>query len=109
MRIRVNRRYYFRWDFETDSNKVTYFGYFYKHRNVQGWDYDENMKPVPIKYRAKCYSSDGPTKYWSKKDEVFKYNYYDYLVMVDMKSCTIITSKQFNTLKLLYGPSNEKD
>lgn len=109
MRIRVNRRYYFKWDTETGGSKVTYFGYFYKHRNVQGWDYGEDMKVVPIRYRLKCYSSDGPTKYWSKKDEVFKYYYYDYVVTNDVKFCTIITSKQFNTLKLLYGPLNEKD
>lgn len=103
MRIRVNKRYYFRWDAGTGASKTIYFGYFYKHRNIQTWDYDEYMKPIPLKYRLKCYSSNGPTKYWSKKDDIVKYSYYDYVVTSDVRNLTIITSKQFRILKLLYA------
>jgi hypothetical protein len=104
MRIRVNRRYYFKWDWGGPNDRTTYFGYFYKHRNAVAWDYDNNMNYGPLRFRLKCYNSDGPTKFFSSKDKKYKYYYYEYLVTGDIKNIDIITSKQFNTYMTLYGP-----
>jgi len=104
MRIKVNRRYYFTF---TSGYKHTYFGYLIKRRNAEAYDCDDTGKFIPLRYNLKCYHTS-PITYYSKKDNCYKVSYWDSIVTSDVKNITIITSKQFNTMMLLYGPKIKK-